>query len=77
MIKTEVYLNKKIYIYLKEQSKILHKTVSELVRESINEKMKENIEKIIKATKNVFGIWKDKDFNIENYIREMRKDRTL
>jgi len=77
MIKTQIYLDENVYTYLQEQSAIAHKSISEFITESVEEKMNRNTENILKATENIFGIWKDKKFDVDDYIREMRRDRIL
>lgn len=33
-------------------------------------------EQILAATNDIYGLWQDREFEIEEYIRALRKDRT-
>jgi hypothetical protein len=34
-------------------------------------------EQILTATNGIYGLWRDKEFEVEEYIRELRKDRIV
>lgn len=77
MKRTQIYIDENIYNILERESHLKNKSVSELIRKSLFEKMDNKVEDIIKKTDNVFGIWKDKKVDAEEYIRTVRKDRKL
>jgi hypothetical protein len=37
--------------------------------------MNRKVQKALKAADKVFGIWKDRDFDVDKSIRDLRKDR--
>lgn len=77
MKRTQIYIDEKIYAYLNKESKTEGKSISEIIRESIREKMNRKTYQILKSLEEIFGIWKERDFNVDNYIRADRKDRKL
>jgi predicted CopG family antitoxin len=77
MKRTQIYLDEEIFSILERESKMKKKSISELIRESIHEKYSYNSGKIIKHLNMVFGIWSDKDDDVDTYIRNIRKDRKL
>jgi len=77
MRRTQIYIDEKFYRLLKKESKTSGKTMSELIRESIKNRMNRRVEEILRRTEAVYGIWKDRKFNVEEYIRELRRDRNL
>jgi uncharacterized Rmd1/YagE family protein len=77
MIKTEIYLDEDIYHYLQEQSEISHLSISDIIKQSIKKEWETNVDKILAATEKVYGIWEDRTFDVDEYVRNMRKDREL
>ena len=77
MRRTQIYIDEKFYRLLKKESKTTGKTMSELIRESIKNRMNRRVEEILRRTEAVYGIWKDRKFDAEEYIRELRRDRNL
>ena len=77
MRRTQIYIDEKFYRLLKKESKTSGKTMSELIRESIKNRMNRRVEEILRRTEAVYGIWKDRKFDVEEYIRELRRDRNL
>ncbi|KRT65247.1 MAG: ribbon-helix-helix protein, CopG family [Candidatus Dadabacteria bacterium CSP1-2] len=77
MRRTQIYIDEKFYRLLKKESKTTGKTMSELIRESIKNRMNRRVEEILRRTEAVYGIWKDRKFDVEEYIRELRRDRNL
>ncbi len=77
MKRTQIYIDEATYEYLEKESEIEKKSISELIRESLKGKMKLKIEDIIKNVDEVSGIWKDLDFNVNEYIEDKRRDRTI
>ena len=77
MRRTQIYIDEKFYRLLKKESKTTGKTMSELIRESIKDRINRRVEGILRRTEAVYGIWKDRKFDVEEYIRELRRDRNL
>ncbi|MGH7909909.1 MAG: ribbon-helix-helix protein, CopG family [Thermodesulfobacteriota bacterium] len=77
MRRTQIYIEEKFYSLLKKESKTTGKTMSELIRESIKNRINRRVEEILRRTEAVYGIWKDRKFDVEEYIRELRRDRNL
>ncbi len=77
MRRTQIYIEEKFYRLLKKESKTTGKTMSELIRESIKNRINRRVEEILRRTEAVYGIWKDRKFDVEEYIRELRRDRNL
>jgi len=77
MKRTQIYIDEGTYKHLKKESEITGKTISELIRESIGDKMNQRVDELLRRTESVFGIWKDREFDVEAHIRDLRKDRKL
>ena len=77
MKRTQIYIDENTYKLLKKESKITGKTISELIRESIKGKMNQRVDEILRRTDDAYGIWKDRDFDTQEYIRDLRRDRNL
>ena len=77
MIRTSIYLDSECYQYLQGQSHQMGKTISELVREIIHVSMKRDVQQILTATNRIYGLWEDREFNVDEYIRHLREDRSL
>jgi len=77
MKRTQIYLDEETYRYLKKESENKHLPISELIRESIREKMNRKVQKMLKATDRISGIWKDREMDVDRYVRSMRKNRKL
>lgn len=77
MKRTQIYIDEDTFDYLKMESKIKGVTISEVIRESIKDRRVQNTEKILTALNAVAGVWKNRRFDTEKYIRGLRKDRTL
>ena len=77
MKRTQIYFDEQTYDYLKKESKSSHITISGLIRESIRERMDKKTGKILESADSICGLWKDRTFDVEKRIRELRKDRKL
>jgi metal-responsive CopG/Arc/MetJ family transcriptional regulator len=77
MKRTQIYIDEKIYSHLEKESKTKGVSISEIIRESIQEKLTKKIQKILRATDEVCGIWKDRKFDINSYIRDTRRERKV
>ena len=42
-----------------------------------NINMKNENDNLIESSINVFGMWKDRDFDTDDYVRELRKTKRL
>ncbi|MCP4132877.1 MAG: hypothetical protein GY754_18065 [bacterium] len=67
----------KTFKFLEKESEIMQKSISEIVNDSIKESMTLHKNKILAGLDNIFGISQDNNFNVNNYIDEMRQDRKL
>ncbi len=77
MKRTQIYIDEGTYKILEKESKISGKTISELIRESIRSRAQKKANEILRRMEDVYGMWKDREFDAEQYIRDLRKDRTL
>jgi len=75
MKRTQIYLEEDTYNYLKQESKATGKTISKLIRESINSRKKRKIDETLNKARKAYGIWKDRGFDVDEHIRDLRKDR--
>ncbi len=75
MKRTQIYLEEETYKYLQQQSKATGKTISQLIRESIENKKKKKVQEILRKARKAYGIWKDRDFNVDKHLRGLREDR--
>ncbi|GAB6072403.1 hypothetical protein JCM14244_07800 [Venenivibrio stagnispumantis] len=73
MKRTQIYLDEEIYKYLKEESLKTGKTISELIREKLRKEIDQNKETLLKAIKEVAGIWSYQTDDVENFLRNLRK----
>jgi hypothetical protein len=77
MKRTQIYLDEEIYSFLRKESSITGKSISEIIRDTLKEKLNKDISKLIKSAEEVFGIWSDKEFDTNEYIRSLRTDRVI
>ncbi|MFH0925391.1 MAG: ribbon-helix-helix protein, CopG family [bacterium] len=77
MKRTQIYLDETIFDFLKKESKVEHKSISEIIRESIKKRMDNRRDDIIRRMESVFGIWKNRELDVNEYITNLRKDRKL
>lgn len=75
MIRTNIYLDQECYQYLHQQSHQSGKPISALVRDIIRIHMNEDVQNILQATNRIYGLWKDRQIDVDAYVRECRKDR--
>lgn len=75
MKRTQIYLDDEIYEFLENESKNKHKSMSEIIRETIKEKIQYKNKNLIKNLNMAFGIWEDRNIEINKYIENIRKDR--
>ena len=75
MRRTQIYLDETLYDYLRHESETKKKTISDIIRENIRSSMPGNAEKIIRSASKVYGIWKDRELDVDTYVRNSRRDR--
>jgi hypothetical protein len=74
MKRIQVYMDESTHKLLKRESKTTGKTISELIRESIKGKMNRRVVEILRRTEDVYGIWKDRKFDVEKYVKNLRRE---
>ena len=78
MKRTQIYLNDDLYFEIKKRSKKSKKSISEIIRKTLRESlMPDRKEEMLSSINEAFGLWKDKEFNTEEYIRSIRKGARL
>lgn len=77
MRRTQIYIDDSIYTFLKSEGMKKKKTISDIIRETIREKMERKVDTLLKTTEEAFGLWRDKKFNVDAYVRKSRKDRKI
>jgi len=75
MKRTQIYLEEEIYERLKVESRIRNVTISELIRERLREKSAVDVNQAKAALKKAAGLWKDRKFDVDEFVRESRRDR--
>ena len=75
MKRTQIYIDEKTYGNLKKESRLKGLSISEIIRESVQKKLGSRVERMIRATDSVSGLWKDRRFDVDGFIRTARKDR--
>jgi len=76
MKRTQIYLDEELKNALKIQSNITKKKASQIIREILRDKLLTN-ESDFYSLNEIAGIWSDRDFNVNEYIREKRKGHRL
>ncbi|MEE9430218.1 MAG: hypothetical protein V3V16_04200 [Melioribacteraceae bacterium] len=76
MKRTQIYLDEELINILKIESKLRKKKVSMLIRETLRAKYLNKDKKIVLLEK-AAGIWKDRDFDTNEYVRNLRKGERL
>jgi hypothetical protein len=77
MKRAQIYIDEKTYGNLKKESRLKGVSISEIIRESVQTKLGSRAEKMIRATDSVCGLWKDRRFDVHEFIRAVRKDRKV
>ncbi|MBF0541351.1 MAG: hypothetical protein HQK91_07870 [Nitrospirae bacterium] len=54
----------------------MKETISEFIKRILTNNKTKN-DNLIESSNKVFGMWKDRDFNTDNYIRALRKGKRL
>ena len=50
--------------------------MSEVVRDLVHLNMKKDVQQILNATNRIYGLWADRQLNVDEYIRQIRQDRS-
>lgn len=77
MRRTQIYLDDETFLYLKKESERTGKTMSEIIRTKVRDKKDRDVQRILHSEDDVFGMWKDRGFSVDQYMEEVRKDRML
>ncbi len=77
MIRTQIYIDESTHKLLNKESKATGKSVSQIIRENIADKMNKKANELLNKMERVYGIWKDREFGVDDYLRDIRKDRKL
>ncbi len=77
MKRTQIYIDEDTFRFLEYEHKIKKKTISEIIRENIKKEILSKSNKIIKKMNMVYGIWKNRKIDVDEYIKNLRKDRKL
>jgi predicted CopG family antitoxin len=77
MKRTQIYMDEETYGNLRRESKIKGVSISEIIRESVQKKLSGKVERMLRATDSVSGLWKDRRFDVDEFIRAARKDRRI
>lgn len=75
MKRTQIYLDEDILQILKKESQLKRKNISSIIRDTLREKFMKK--KDMDAVKAAAGIWKNRNFDVEKYIRNFRDDDRL
>lgn len=75
MKRTQIYLDETLFYLLKEESKKQGKPMSEIIRRKLWTSFRPEDKKrvLLESAKKVFGLWKDREFDPEIYVRKIRK----
>ncbi len=72
MKRTQIYLEEDLLHYLKAESKLQGKRMSSIIRDMLMKNFKKKSKSIV-FIDNAFGIWSDKNEDVEKQIRDLRK----
>jgi hypothetical protein len=77
MKRTQIYIDDETFGKLKSESSLKGVSISEIIRDSVHNTLGSGVEKIIRAADSVSGVWSDRDFDVDAFIRSARKDRKI
>jgi len=78
MRRTQIYLSDDLYFELKNRSRKSKKSISEVIRQTLKENLMSNKkEQILSSVNEAFGLWQNREFDIDFYIRNIRKGTRL
>jgi predicted CopG family antitoxin len=75
MKRTQIYIDDETYGSLKTESRLKGVTVSEIIRESVRDNVSRRVQLMLRATEGVSGLWKNRGFDVNEFVRAARKDR--
>ena len=77
MKRTQIYLDEEVYRYLKAESKRTGKSISEIIREKLRSEINQSKESLLKAMKEVSGIWSYQTEDVKNFVRDLRRGKRV
>ena len=77
MKSAHVSLDDETYEIVRRESRNRKVTMSLVIRESLSQRKEQRIKDMLSACRGAFGVWKDRDMDVDEYLRGLRKDRTL
>lgn len=77
MKRTQIYIDEKTYGSLKKESSLRGVTISEIIRDSIQRQTSARVGKMLRAIDSASGVWRDRRFDVEGFVRAARKDRKI
>jgi len=77
MKRTNIYIDDDMIAELKRESKQNNTSISEIIRDSLKNRNKNRKSNILSKLNNVFGLWKNRNINVNDYINNIRKDRKI
>ena len=72
-----ISLDDETYEMVRSESKSRKVPMSLVIRESLKQRSDLRIEDALSACRAAFGVWKDRDMDVDAHIREIRRDRAL
>ena len=73
MKRTQIYLDEQLFELLRLEGTLKGKTVSKIIRDTLNKKFLKR-EKKINMVDKIAGLWADRDFRVDAYIRNLRNE---
>ncbi len=78
MRRTQIYLSDDLYFELKNRSRKSKKSISEVIRQTLKANLMFNKrEQILSSVNEAFGLWQNREFDTDLYIRNIRKGTRL
>jgi predicted CopG family antitoxin len=80
MKQMQISLDEELFSLLSEESERTGKTVSEIMVEKLRKVFKEESvreEKLLRVLDRAFGTWKDKQIDVETFVRELRRGERI
>ncbi|MBN2552326.1 MAG: ribbon-helix-helix protein, CopG family [Spirochaetales bacterium] len=75
MRRTQIYLDENMFELLRRQSKAEKKTISEIIRRTMEAHLQNNVGRIRSQVDRVTGIRRDREGDVDQYVRSLRQDR--
>ncbi len=77
MKRTQIYIDDETCGNLKRESKLKGISISEIIRDSVQKKLSGRVEMMIRATDSASGLWRNRRFDVDEFMRKVRKDRKV